>query len=816
MISQVERLASAGFALHWLHPKSKRPIGDDWAAKPILSAAKLKATYRTGNNLGVRLGKWSIVAGLFLHIIDMDIRVAELASEATAKLRELLPDLDLNTCPTVISGSGGASRHFYLLSDKALTPKKFAHSPGFQMVWDESKKRDVKKWDWELHLLGTGAQAAIPPSIHPDTGLPYRWLREFDYDLIDLGVATSIPSAALEAATGYEDPGEANPERQQPLGMSDDEILSILAELDPKEWFEDRDQWLNVGMALHHETEGSEWAFEVWNAHSKVSEKFDIKDSKRVWKSFKNRTARPFRMASLIAVVKEKRLQEAFDDLTDDFDEVDGGLENDPLDALIDEIMAPVVPKSTKSQLKLKKENLEISLGKAVPPRIRKLNAKHAVARVSSKTVILDFQADGSVTYGSATDLHTYYENERVPHNETTVPVTKMWIQHPQRRQYPHGIVFAPNGGPEGAYNHWQGFSVEPKPNASCKLFLKHLREVFCAGNEQHFWYAIGYFAHMIQRPEDKPGVAMVARGRKGAGKDTVAEYLGRLFVPHYITIANKDQFVGKFNAHQEKCLLLHVQEGFWAGDKRDEGPLKYLITSPSVMIEPKGMNAFPIRSVLRLFISSNERWVVPATEDERRYFVVDVSDKHRRDHAYFDALRKEMEGDGPAALLSYLQNYDLAGFQVRDVPDTEALAEQKVEGLKNVERWWHGILQHGSIDGQGHQRENGGISNNQWLRETIRIEKNEFREGYSRWMRGRRYDGEEISEIEFTKRMKHMLPELLEARPRAGSDRLRVFVVPDLQTSRTSFEMMIGSELVWPEDQLEVEQDAPDEDDDL
>ena len=811
MISQVERLATAGFALHWLHPRSKRPIGNDWAAKPVLSASALRASYRDGNNLGVRLGKWSVVGDLYLHIIDMDVRVDALASVALAKLAELLPDLDLDSCPTVQSGSMNASRHFYLLTDKPFPPNKFAHSDGFQMVWDEEKVRDVKKWDWELHLLGTGAQAAIPPSIHPDSGKPYRWLHEFDFDLLDLGVVDSVPSAAIEEMIGYEDRGEADPERAKPLGLTDDEILAVLADLPAGEWFEDRDQWLRVGMALHHETDGSEWAFEVWCAHSKTSEKFDLKDSKRVWRSFKNRSNMPFRMASLVAVVKEQRILDAFEDMPEDdngFDDV----EQDPLDALIADIMAPEPQKLTKSQAKLQKENLEISLGKSVPPKIRKLNHKHAVARVASKTVILDFQPDGSVTYGSATDLHTYYENERVPHNESTVPVTKMWIQHPQRRQYPAGIVFAPNGGPAGAYNHWQGFSVEPNGAASCRLFMKHLREVFCAGNEGHFWYMIGYWAHMIQRPEDKPGVAIVARGRKGAGKDTVAEYIGKLFTPHYITIANKDQFVGKFNAHQEKCLLLHVQEGFWAGDKRDEGPLKYLITSPSVMIEPKGMNAFPIRSVLRLFISSNERWVVPATEDERRYFVVDVSDKHRRDHVYFDALRKEMDGDGPAALLDYLQNFDLTGFQVRDVPDTEALAEQKVEGLKNVERWWHGVLQHGSIDGQGAS----GISNNAWLADYIRIEKNEFREGYSRWMRSRRYDGEEISEIEFTKRMKHMLPDLTQMQPRASGSRMRVFVLPDLQTCRTSFETMIGSELIWPEEQLGAEPDNTEDDFDL
>lgn len=827
MLSQVEHLARAGFALHWLHPKSKRPIGNEWAAKPVASLERLRNSYKKGNNIGVRLGEWSKVGGLYLHIIDVDIRVPELAHEAWDKLHALIPELHQMDVPMVRSGSGGESRHIYILTDEPLAPKKFAHSETSQKVWDEKLGRDVKKWDWELHLLGTGSQAAMPPSIHPDTGKPYEWINEFDLNLIDLGLGPIIDTGMLREVI-FARPEEAviNPERQKPMGLGQSEIIAYLDDLPKDEWFEDRDQWMRVGMALHHETEGSDWGFETWCKYSKLSEKFDEKDQKRVWKSFKNRASAPFRFASIVAVVKDIRLDREFEDV-EDFDDLDGDLSGfDDVLGLGDEDLggfgdllgfgtAGQATKRSKSQRELIKEQIEIDLGRGAPKWVRKINRRHAVARVSSKTVVMDFHPDGRVTYGSVNELHNWFENDRMPKDDTTVPASKVWIQHKQRRQYPNGIIFAPNRQVEGAYNHWQGFSVEPNAAKSCKLFLKHLREVFCSGNEQHFWYMIGWLAHMIQRPEEKPGVAVIAKGKKRIGKDTVFEYVGGLFPQHYITVANKDQMVGKFNAHQEKCLLLHVQEGFWGGDKRDEGPLKYLITSNEVMIEPKGMNAFPIKSVLRLFISSNERWVVPASEDEGRYFVLNVSDKHRNDHKYFEALRHEMENGGREALLDYLMNHDISKFQVRAVPDTEALGEQKVEGLRNVERWWHGVLQHGAIegprDGASHR---GLVSNFDWLRGAARIEKGEFREAYARWLRTRRYDGEELSEVEFTKRMKHMLPDLTQARPRAGGARTMVYVLPPLQEARTAFETYIGSEMLWPEEQLDDEQDEEFEDD--
>lgn len=807
MISQAERLAEAGFALHWLHPKSKRPIGRDWSEKPVLSFPRLRQTYREGNNLGVRLGEWSIVGGYFMHLVDVDIRKAELRDSAFAKLADVFPELNVDTAPAVISGSGGESRHYYLLSDQAFPARKFAHSETYEMVWDEVKGRDVKKWDWELHLLGTGSQAAIPPSIHPDTDLPYRWLREFDFDDIDLGLVDHIPAAVIKRVTGYEEPVEVDPERMKPMGLAIEHVAAYLSELPFDEWCEDRDGWFRTGMAVHHETGGSDAGFKVWANWSSKSKKFDAEDAQRVWKSYKNRAARPFRMASLVAVVKDERMMAEFEDLGD----VESEFEDQTDD--FDDLLGTGEPKKKESsaQAKLKKETLEIALGRDAPEWVRKINRKHAVARVSGKTVVMDFHPGGRVSYGSVTDLHNFYENDRRPKDGTTVPATKIWMQHQQRRTYPNGIVFLPNQEVEGAYNHWQGFSVEPDSKKSCKLFLKHLRDVFCNGVDEHYTYMLGWLAHMIQKPEDKPGVAVVAKGKKRIGKDTVFEYVGRLFTNHYVTVAERSQMIGKFNQHQEKVLLLHMQEGFWAGNKQDEGVLKYLITSRDVMIEPKGLNAFQIKSVLRLFISSNERWVVPATEDEGRFFVVNVSEKHRNDHKYFEALRNEMDNGGPAALLDFLMTYDISKFQVRAVPDTEALAEQKLEGLKNVESWWFNVLQHGSIDGHAADT---GVDGSAWGKGVVRVQKNELRENYSRWMKTRRYDGEEVSEIGFSQRLKVMLPDLAQVQGRNGTARMRCFVLPDLGASRRSFEKYLGSDLAWPDDQQIVE--YVDDDDDL
>ncbi len=807
------RLAEAGFAIHWLYPKSKRPIGEEWSTKAVASPDLLKASYRRGNNVGVRLGKWSKIEGLYLHIIDMDVRESDMAEVALKRLHDLLPELDTETFPTVISGSGGASRHFYLLSDKPFTPKKFAHSTTFKMVWDEKLKRDVKKWDWELHLLGTGAQAAIPPSIHPDTEKPYQWLREFDFNEIFLGVAPLVPSEALERITGREDESEIDPDAVKPLGLSLEEARDILTDIPAEQYREDRDGWLNVGMALHHEFGGDKKAFDLWCEYSSASRKFDKADQWRVWKSFKPKP-KMLRMATLLNAAKEERLMRAIDDeMDEDLDDL-ASHKADELDEF-DDLPDLEDGKVSKRQEKINKAKTESEL-EYIPKRIRRFNEKHAVARVKGATVILDFHSNGDVSYGSPAHLHNYYENDRIATDKATEPYSKHWMRHKGRREYPAGIVFAPNQEVVGAYNHWQGFSVEPDPKASCRLLLKHLRMVVCRDDTTNYEYLLGWLAHMIQRPQETPGVAGVLRGRKGTGKDTVGDYVGGLFPHHHVKIANQEQLTGKFNAHQEKCLLLHVEEGFWAGSKNAEGALKHLITSESVLIEPKGINQFKVTSVLRLLITSNERWVVPATEEERRYFVLDVGEQHMQDTDYFQAIRKEMLNGGREALLHYLQTYSLENFNVRKVPSTDALTEQKLEGLKNIEKWWFSALDAGHLELRGKDGFDAESDLSEWEDKHVRVDRDEFRAAYTRWMRTRRHDGEELSEAHVGRRLRVMLPLMEERRLRRGQIRNRVYVLPPIDVCREQFEDFIGGKIEWSTRLKMTTDDLEEEEDDL
>ncbi|WP_175484928.1 AAA family ATPase [Jannaschia pohangensis] len=51
---------------------------------------------------------------------------------------------------------------------------------------------------------------------------------------------------------------------------------------------DDRDQWLNIGMALHAEFNGSDEGYDIWSHWSRLSLKFDERSQRRTWKSFRH------------------------------------------------------------------------------------------------------------------------------------------------------------------------------------------------------------------------------------------------------------------------------------------------------------------------------------------------------------------------------------------------------------------------------------------------------------------------------------------------------------------------------------------------
>lgn len=165
------RLVERGYAALPIMPGTKRPgvplgdgsfIGlDDWAAR---AAARLP--------LDIEIDRWSASpAGVCVALgpasrntvaADVDTDVPEIR----AALMTVLPE-------SMVGKAGQKGETLFYRSSPNFP------SLSFNLPGPDGRPQRV------LDLLGPGRQSVMPPSVHPDTGQPYRWTRLETLDAID-------------------------------------------------------------------------------------------------------------------------------------------------------------------------------------------------------------------------------------------------------------------------------------------------------------------------------------------------------------------------------------------------------------------------------------------------------------------------------------------------------------------------------------------------------------------------------------------------------------------------------------------------------
>lgn len=188
VLAEAIRLSGLGYAVHWLKPATKLPIGKGWQLAPVMDVDALRASYQPGQNVGIRCGRWSQpMPGYGLVILDLDAIDAQAAQDCYAAAESQFGDLA--RFPTVRSGSG-FGLHLYAVADLSCLPASQDAAKSGDMV----KVNGKLKHRWRVQILSTSAQVVAPPSVHPDTGAEYQWhghgltlaLPELCDELIDL------------------------------------------------------------------------------------------------------------------------------------------------------------------------------------------------------------------------------------------------------------------------------------------------------------------------------------------------------------------------------------------------------------------------------------------------------------------------------------------------------------------------------------------------------------------------------------------------------------------------------------------------------
>ena len=289
------------------------------------------------------------------------------------------------------------------------------------------------------------------------------------------------------------------------------------------------------------------------------------------------------------------------------------------------------------------------------------------------------------------------------------------WTEQENIRLYKRIDFFPPPlQCPPDVYNTYQGLHVEqtldecratyealsPEEKAvkmeGYNLIMTHIfNQSGCDDNA--YVYSKNWIAQMIQRPGEKPQVALVIRSEQGSGKNMLWSYIGNnLLGPrHFYSTEKADNLMGKFAMGLKDRILVVLDEASGKENKAFSEVMKARITEIQQVFESKGKDKVVINDCTSWVILSNKQFVVEIESSDRRYYVIEASNRHNTDPAYFILLADAMKDPIVTMLVyDYFKTLDITGFNPRNRPVTEAYYQAKGQSRSLVSKFIHDYLQ--------------------------------------------------------------------------------------------------------------------------
>jgi phage/plasmid-associated DNA primase len=196
--------------------------------------------------------------------------------------------------------------------------------------------------------------------------------------------------------------------------------------------------------------------------------------------------------------------------------------------------------------------------------------------------------------------------------------------------------------------------------------------------------------------------VVVVLKSRKqGTGKTTLGWVMVKIFGPrHGALVDDKERLTGRFTDWLEQVSFILAEEIMWARDHKTADKLKSLITGDTMQIERKYSTCRQIPNRLHVMMTTNHDHAIPAGVGDRRYFVLDVSDEHACDKAWFGRLYQDLNNGGTGEFLDFLQSLQLGDWHPREMLKTAEATEQQRMSADSPCEWAQACIDADAIIG--------------------------------------------------------------------------------------------------------------------
>ena len=445
-------------------------------------------------------------------------------------------------------------------------------------------------------------------------------------------------------------------------------------------------------------------------------------------------------------------------------------------------------------------DNPPISPLSALQDRFCLINLGGEIRIVDKQQIeaVLSGARDGEVTFYKRAEGSILMQRvlETLPVSSKANVVIQQFIANPGTHSFDK-VAFSPLPTASTTLNFWPDPTTKPVKGKWNEV-KRFLLEVICNKNKAAFHYLVCFLAHMLQKPEEKPGIMIVLLGGQGTGKGTFFGLLHSIWSRTTLQVSDVDQVIGQFNAALERNYVICMDEAIFSGDKKSMERLKSLITEPSCRIEQKYQPSRTIDSYHRFFATSNNGHFAQIDKDDRRFLFLRVSSDFQGNLEYFEKLHPLIANEGVVSAMVFdLLTIDLTSFNVRSRPLTAEHTTQKIQSLAGIDRYWYEKLQSGDLS------DCDWNSRNSWTEPRFISTKDIIRSYEDYDKNAGRYHPVQSHQIASS--LEKLCPSATPTRTTSVSCgnkvQARGYQLPSIGVARTEFEKIIGSKLQWDDD---------------
>ena len=175
-------------------------------------------------------------------------------------------------------------------------------------------------------------------------------------------------------------------------------------------------------------------------------------------------------------------------------------------------------------------------------------------------------------------------------------------------------------------------------------------------------WISLSYFRPL----QYLPIIVFVSKERQ-TGKTSFLNLLKGIYGNNAV-IGGNDLIVSKFNTMLEGKLIVGVDESCLGDNKEVGESLKYMSTSRTMHIEPKGKDKKEVPAFVKFVLCSNEvRKGIFISNDEVRFWVMRVTPWAERGDINFATFEDDLTGEIPAFLYYLTDRYYKGQMHVKE-----------------------------------------------------------------------------------------------------------------------------------------------------